>query len=180
MDRGPGAELQADRDVFHELLQNHTKIQRSVTRLENGVETLTESDDPAIAAKIQEHVASMHARVEDGRGLRFWDDLFVAVFQNYKRITMSVENTKQGVRVRETSDDPAVVRLIQAHADVVSLFVKYGFEEAHRNHAVPAGPRATTKGESPQQGASDQPKRKEAGSGVATPRPNRPEGDRGR
>ena len=173
MGRGPGAEMRADRDVFHELLQNHTRIQRSVTRLENGVETLTESDDPAIAAKIQEHVASMHARVEDGRGLRFWDDLFVAVFQNYKRITMSVENTDKGVRVRETSDDPAVVRLIQAHADVVSLFVKHGFEEAHRNHAVPAAP-GPTPGQSPKHTTSDQHNREGAASAVS-PAPNVPD-----
>ena len=38
----------------------------------------------------------------------------------------------------ETSEDPYVVRLIQAHAGVVSLFVKNGFAEARANHAVPA------------------------------------------
>ena len=30
------------------------------------------------------------------------------------------------------------MKLIQAHADVVSKFVARGFEEAHQNHAVPA------------------------------------------
>lgn len=42
--------------------------------------------------------------------------------------------------VTETSDDPYVVKLIQAHADIVSLIVNNGFSEAHRNHVVPAKP----------------------------------------
>lgn len=135
--RGPGPEMRADQEVFHYLLERHAKIRRTVKRIDNGVETLTESDDPAVAAKLQEHVASMHERVKTGRGLRFWDDLFVALFKNYKQIRMEVENTEKGVRVRETGETPAVVALIQAHADVVSLFVKQGFDEAHKNHPVP-------------------------------------------
>jgi len=136
--RGPGRDMRADQEVFHYLLQHHDKIRRHVTRLANGVETLTESDDPAVAAKIQEHVASMHRRIQEGRGLRFWDELFVALFKNYSKITMSVENTDKGVRVKETSQDESVVPLIQAHAEVVSLFVQHGFDEAHKNHAAPA------------------------------------------
>ena len=99
--------------------------------LYNGVETLTESDQPEVAKKIQEHVAAMHKRVQEGRGLRYWDDLFAAIFQRHASIKMSVENTDKGVRVKETSDDPLVVALIQAHADVVSQFVARGFDEAH-------------------------------------------------
>ena len=33
---------------------------------------------------------------------------------------------------------PYVARLIQAHADVVNLFVKNGFGEPHKNHAIPS------------------------------------------
>ena len=62
---------------------------------------------------------------------------------------MTVENTKQGVKVQETSDDQVAVALIQAHADVVSLFVKHGFDEAQKNHAVPAVPPDARKIESP-------------------------------
>ena len=135
--RGPGPEMRADQEVFHFLLDHHAKIRRSVKRLDNGVETLTESDTPEVAAKIQEHVASMHQRIQDGRGLRFWDELFVAIFKKHASIKMSVEKTEKGVKVRETSDDRAVVALIQAHAEVVSRFVAHGFEEAHKNHPVP-------------------------------------------
>ena len=138
MGRGPGSEMRADQNVFHFLLDHHAEIRRSVKRLENGVETLTESDNPEVATKIQEHVESMHQRVRDGRGLRFWDELFVAIFQKHASIKMTVEKTKKGVRVQETSEDRAVVPLIQAHAEVVSQFVAHGFDEAHKNHPVPA------------------------------------------
>lgn len=150
MGRGPGPEMRADQEVFHFLLDHHTEIRRSVKRLENGVETLTESDNPKVATKIQEHVASMHQRIKDGRGLRFWDELFLAIFKKHASIKMSVEKTDKGVKVQETSEDRAVVTLIQAHAEVVSQFVARGFDEAHKNHPVPAvapeGRRTTTDG----------------------------------
>ena len=136
--KGPPPEMKADQAVFHYLLENHKAIRRTVKRLDNGVETVTESDKPEVASKIQEHVAAMHKRVKDGRGLRFWDELFVAIFKNHAKIAMTVENTPKGVRVKETSDDPFTIKLIQAHADVVSKFVEFGFEEAHKNHPVNA------------------------------------------
>ncbi len=134
---GPDAAMRVDQDVFHYLLERHELIRREVKNLDNGVETITESDDAAVAGKIQEHVAAMHERVKTGRGLRFWDELFVAVFKNHDKIRMVVENTEHGVKVTETSDDAYTVKLIQAHAVVVSKFVKRGFDEAHENHAVP-------------------------------------------
>jgi hypothetical protein len=149
MGRGPGPEMRADQDVFHFLLDHHAEIRRSVKRLDNGVETLTESDNKEIATKIQEHVASMHGRVKEGRGLRFWDELFVAIFKKYDHIRMTVEKTEKGVKVVETSDDKAVVLLIQAHADVVSKFVAHGFDEAHKNHPAPAVAPAASKLEFP-------------------------------
>lgn len=146
MGRGPDPAMLADRDVFHYLLEHHDKIKRQVTDRDDGVETLTESDDPAVASKIQEHVAAMHRRVQEGRGLRFWDDLFVALFQDHEKVTMTVENTEHGVRVKATSADPRVARLIQAHAHVVSLFAKHGFEEASKNHPVPTAAPAASAG----------------------------------
>ena len=143
--RGPGAgrgmgtdaAMRIDQDVFHYLLERHELIRREVKNLDNGVETITESDDEAVSSMIQEHVAAMHERVKTGRGLRFWDELFVAIFKNHNKIKMVVENTEHGVKVTETSDDAYTVKLIQAHAVVVSKFVKRGFDEAHENHAAP-------------------------------------------
>ena len=134
---GPDAQFAADRDVFHALLQDHEAIRRKVKNTENGVETLTESDKPEIAAKIQEHVAAMAKRVEQRQPIHMRDPLFAEVFKHADKIHLKYEKTAKGVRVVETSDDPYVAKLIQAHGGVVSLFVKNGFAEAQKNHAVP-------------------------------------------
>lgn len=126
-----------DRDTFHFLLENHKAIKRTVKKLDNGVETVTESDKPEVAKKIQEHVPAMYERLKSGKGVRYWDPLFAEAFRHGKKMKLVIENTKTGVKVVETSDDAEVVKVIQAHADVVSKFVEKGFEEANKEHAVP-------------------------------------------
>ena len=142
--RGPGGpghghdpRHDADHEVFHFLLTNHEKISRTVKHLDDGVETLTESADPEIAAKIKEHVQWMQRRVEETKPIRMRDPLFAELFRHTDKIKMQREETRTGVRVTETSSDPHVAKLIQAHADVVSKFVERGFAEAMKNHAVP-------------------------------------------
>jgi acetolactate decarboxylase len=140
--KGPGgkdAAFAADRDTFHFLLDNHKAIKRAVKKLDNGVETVTESDDAEVTKKIQEHVPAMYERLKSGNGVRYWDPLFAEAFKHGKKMKMTIENTKAGVKVVETSDDAEVVKVIQAHADVVSKFVEKGFEEARKEHPV-AGP----------------------------------------
>lgn len=126
-----------DHEVFQFLLTNHKKINRKVTELPNGVETLTESDEPEIAAKIQEHVTWMEYRIKKTNPIRMRDPLFAELFRHTDKITMKHEDTTKGVRVIETSKDAHVVKLIQAHAKVVSGFVNRGFAEAMKNHSVP-------------------------------------------
>lgn len=140
--KGPGgdAAFAADRDLFHELLENRAAIQRDVKKIEKGVETLTESEQPKVAAAIQKHVASMEKRVKDKQPIHLRDPLFAEVFRHTDKIKFVYEKTDKGMRVTETSEDAYVAKLIQAHADVVSLFLKNGFEEVRRNHEVPAKP----------------------------------------
>jgi hypothetical protein len=126
-----------DRKWFHFLLANRAKIRRTITRTDKGVDTVTESDDPEVAAGIQTHVAAMHARVKEGRGIHLRDPLFREVFRHADKISMEITDTGKGVRVVETSDDPYVASLMHAHADVVSLFIENGHEEVRKNHAVP-------------------------------------------
>ena len=128
---------QKDMELFRYLLDHRSEIRRSVERLADGVETLTESDDPEVAEKIRAHVASMYERLEDGRPIHRRDPLFAEIFRNADAIAMKMEKTEKGIRVRETSSDPYVVKLIQAHADVVSRFLENGYSEMHKNHAVP-------------------------------------------
>lgn len=130
----------SDRDLFHGLLERRADIRREIKMTQQGVETLTESDKPDVAAAIQQHVASMEKRVKDKQPIHLRDPLFVEVFRHAEKIKFVSEKTKKGMRVTESSDDPYVVKLIQAHAEVVSLFIKNGFEEARRNHDPPPKP----------------------------------------
>ncbi|MCA9175227.1 MAG: DsrE family protein [Planctomycetales bacterium] len=127
-----------DHDVFHFLLENHEKITRTVKQLPNGVESLTESDDPAVVAKLKDHVKWMEYRIEKTNPIRMRDPLFAEIFRHTDKISMKRVETEKGVKVIETSDDPYVAKLIKAHAEVVSGFVNRGFDEAMKNHAVPA------------------------------------------
>lgn len=45
--------------VVHKLFAEHDKIERTVTKLPNGIRTTTESNDPQVAQDIKDHVASM-------------------------------------------------------------------------------------------------------------------------
>ena len=49
---------------IHALLINHDRIKRTVTNLPDGIRTVTESDDPQIAAVIKTHVTEMGQRVK--------------------------------------------------------------------------------------------------------------------
>jgi intracellular sulfur oxidation DsrE/DsrF family protein len=138
--QGPDDRHQADQQVFQFLLQNHSRITRTVKELPNGVETVTESSDPGIADKIKEHVKWMAYRVEEIHPIRMRDPLFAELFRHADKIRMNYQKTEKGVKVVETSDDPYVVGLIQAHANVVSKFVERGFAEAMKNHKVPDRP----------------------------------------
>lgn len=133
----PEERFAEDRDLFHGLLSRHTEIHREVENLENGVRTVTEADDPELAALIRRHVARMKTRVEEPAPIHMRDPLFRALFGSYDKIEMTIEETEKGVRVTETSDDAYVVKLIQAHAAVVSLFVKNGHSEVRNNHELP-------------------------------------------
>ncbi len=139
--RGPGhgrdEKFAEDHNVFFFLLEHGEDITRSVKNLPNGIETVTESDNPEVAAKIQEHVAAMYERIENVNPIHMRDPLFRELFANAKKIKMEMKDTENGVRVVETSDDTYVAKLLQEHAKVVSLFIKNGRAELHRNHTLP-------------------------------------------
>ncbi len=130
----------ADMEVFHALMDHREQIQRTVTVRADGVDTLTESDDPAVVTLIQTHVNAMYGRVKEARPIHIRDPLFRAVFENAGKIVMTHEMTPKGIKVTETSADPYVAQLIKAHAEVVSLFIKNGQPEMMKNHDVPPRP----------------------------------------
>jgi hypothetical protein len=124
-------------ELFHFLLDHRTEITRKVTKLPNGIETLTESDNPKVAEKLQAHVQSMYKRVEEKRPIHARDPLFAEVFRHSHKIKMQLEKTQTGVKVTETSEDPYVASLIQAHAEVVNLFLRNGRPEMMKDHPLP-------------------------------------------
>jgi hypothetical protein len=98
---------------------------------------VTESARPEVTASIQKHVEAMYARVKGARPIHMRDPLFRELFANAAKIAMTHENTPKGVKVTETSADPYVARLIQAHAEVVTKFIANGRAEAMTNHPLP-------------------------------------------
>jgi hypothetical protein len=133
---GDGAHA-ADMQLFHQLFEHRTEINRQVILREDGIETVTESKNPEVTRLLQTHVASMLARVKEGRPIHQRDPLFVELFRYSDRIEARHELTAGGVRVIETSKDAYVVKLLQAHAEVVSAFLANGMSEMMKNHPVP-------------------------------------------
>jgi hypothetical protein len=132
---GEGA--QADMQLFHQLFEHRAEISRQVIARQDGIETVTESKNPEVTRILQAHVASMLARVKDGRPIHQRDPLFVELFKHAGDIAVTHEPTPGGVRIIETSTDAYVVKLLQAHAEVVSAFLANGMSEMMKNHPVP-------------------------------------------
>ncbi|MFN0120449.1 MAG: hypothetical protein ACKV2V_08105 [Blastocatellia bacterium] len=134
---GHGGEQMKDMQTIHALFGDHQKIKRTIKNLENGVETVTESNDPKVKALIVEHTWAMKARLKNHQPIRQWDPLFAALFEHADQIKLDVTNTAKGVKVTETSTDPYVVRLIQAHAASISEHVKEGPSSMPKRHELP-------------------------------------------
>jgi hypothetical protein len=127
----------ADMEMFHQLFDHRADITRRVIKHADGIETLTESTKPEVTRLLQAHVASMLARVKEERPIHRRDPLFAELFRYADQISARQELTANGVRVIETSKDPYVVKLLQAHADVVSAFIENGRAEMMKNHPLP-------------------------------------------
>ena len=161
MGRGPvgllttqDANSAADMGIAMNLIHANTKITRTVTRLPDGIRTVTESDDPKMAQDIKAHVASMSDRLKDGREFNIFSTTLPVIFDNAKNIKSAVEFTGKGAIVTRTSTDPKVVAALQAHADEVTGLVKEGPVAFHRGIEArmrmgPGGPRDARTSASP-------------------------------
>lgn len=109
-----------------EMFDHHAEIHRLVEKLHNAIRTTTESDNPRIAALLHEHVPSMYAHVNVGEEVRCMSNSLPTMFRNASKYLRTLELTRTGVVVTETSDDPVVLAAIRRHADEVSGFVKEG------------------------------------------------------
>jgi hypothetical protein len=127
----------ADMAMIHALFADPS-VRRTMHEIPGGVETTTESTTPEGARNIQAHVAAMHARLLNDEPIHARDPLFAELFAHADQIKMEIVNTASGVRVRETSTDPYVTKLIRAHAAVVTKFIENGRREMHVDHPAPA------------------------------------------
>lgn len=112
----------AEVEEMRVMFQNHPDITRSVTNLPDGIETLTESTDPDLAAAIVSHVLKMAERMETGRDpmVPIQSPTLQILFERGDRITTEMTPTESGIKVRQTSKDPEVVAALQTHAAEVS------------------------------------------------------------
>jgi protein tyrosine phosphatase (PTP) superfamily phosphohydrolase (DUF442 family) len=121
-----------DRDMWQQLLTDAPSIRRSVFYTPTGVQAVTESDDPAVAARIKEHAFAMQARMKTGARVRVWDQVFQELFDNHAKVRLEVTPTEKGVRIVEAADSPEVAALLWSHAAGVSDFVREGHEAGRR------------------------------------------------
>jgi hypothetical protein len=117
-----------------QLFHNHAKVHRQVTVLSDGVRAVTESDDPHVAALIQEHVSDMYARIDRDRPFAYPMSRTVpALFRNIGRYRRTLETTPKGVAVTETASDADMIELIKAHAREITGFVDDGMPAMMRD-----------------------------------------------
>jgi len=149
-----------DMGLVMNLVHNNTRIRRSVTKLPDGIRTVTESDDPKIAQDIKAHVASMSGRLQEGKEFNIFSTTLPVIFDNAKNIKSVVEMTDKGAIVTRTSTDAKVAAALQAHAGEVTELVQEGPTAFHRGLSArmamgPGGPRgamgAGNRGGNPQQ-----------------------------
>jgi hypothetical protein len=118
-----------------------------VTKLPDGIKTLTESDDPKVAQAIKAHVASMSGRLKDGREFNIFSTTLPVLFDNREKIQSVVEMTAKGATVTRTSADAKVVAALQGHAAEVTELANEGMVAMRRGMMArmamgPRGPRA--------------------------------------
>lgn len=129
---GGSATMDERRDI-HGLLFNHDRIKRTVTNLPDGIRTVTESDDPEVAATIKKHVAEMGKRVEEGRDpdLPIESPALHSIFRDKDKIKTAYETTEKGIIVVQTSTDATAVKALQDHAAEVTDLAQRGMVAAH-------------------------------------------------
>lgn len=140
MGRGAAPGNQTDMATLHAMFADRENIKRRVNNLPDGAEAITESDDPAIAKLLKEHVPAMEARVTENDPLppMTFHPIFVELIKHADDYTLTYELTPTGIKATYQSDNPYVVMLVQEHAQLVSRFIKNGMPEIHKPYEFPS------------------------------------------
>lgn len=121
-----GSATRADMDSYMVLFNRHTELRRTVEDIPGGVRTSTESDAPDLVARLQGHVSSMYAHVNQGAEVTCMSKSLPTLFRSAKGYRRELTLSAKGVLVTETSGDPELTKAIRQHAQEVSGFVRDG------------------------------------------------------
>jgi hypothetical protein len=124
-------------NTIHKLLSHRDEITRHIKDTPKGVHTQTFSDSPEINTWIRQHVQSMIELTHSGHRIRDCDGLFHELYENAANLNLEChdDNESGGVQCKFRAEGDCAVGLAQAHARVVSAFLKNGWDEVHRDHA---------------------------------------------
>ena len=121
-----GSASPADMNVYMDLFNRHTEIQRTVESIPGGVRTTTESSAPDLVAQLQAHVSSMYTHLNQDAEVTCMSQNLPTLFRNAKGYERRLTLTAKGVQVTETSSNPDLTQAIREHAQEVSGFVRDG------------------------------------------------------
>ena len=120
-----------------EIFRSHKGISRVVSNITDGIVTTTEAEDETLRDAIISHVSMMVTRLEEGKNpeVIIQSPTLDALFAVHNEIDTEIELTDTGVRVIQTSSNPRVVALLQAHAAEVSDMSERGMQAVHERMA---------------------------------------------
>jgi hypothetical protein len=123
--------------TIHHLLDNRKDITRHIKDASNGVHTKTYSTNDTTNTWIRQHVESMIKLVHSGYRIRNCDGLFKELFDHAADLNVQCHHDDEtgGVQCKFEADDDCAVGLAQAHARVISAFLRNGWDEMHQDHA---------------------------------------------
>jgi hypothetical protein len=121
-----GSATSTDMSTYTEMFDRHTEIRRTVEQIPGGVRTTSESDDPALAAKLQAHVSAMYQHLNRRQEVTCMSASLPTLFRNSAGYRRQLTLTAKGVSVTETSSDPTITQAIRDHATEVTGFVRDG------------------------------------------------------
>ena len=124
-------------EAINYLMQHRNAISRTWTKTSDGITADTTSSDADVAAMIQRHVHEMKQLIGSGGKIRVCDPLFALLESKHADVALDNTNTTHGVSVRSyaTNGDDCLAECIQAHAGVVSAFIKEGSAQTRRCRA---------------------------------------------
>jgi hypothetical protein len=121
-----GGTTRADMSAYMEMFSRHREISRVVEEIPGGVRTTTESRSPDLVARLQAHVSSMHAHLDQGAEVACMSQSLPTLFRRAGSYRRQLTFTPTGVIADETAEDPDLTLAIRAHAREVTGFVREG------------------------------------------------------